>query len=240
MVVLNTKEEIIANKSAIWDNYHRWYYDTEIWRTTTWRGIPCLKSVSDMWNYQEIINDIKPSLVIEFGTNRGGATLFFSDLLKNIGGKRRLLSVDIDLSVCHKEVRAIKDIEFMECSSTDKAVAEKIALLRKDYPGKVFAILDSDHSKQHVLNEMLLLKPLLTAGDYLVVEDSNVGGHPVLPGTPWENNSPFDAREEYFKMYPDDYSYDTAREEKFGFTFSTKGFLTRNKEKKSIFDVFKK
>lgn len=240
MEVLNTKEEITANKNAIWDNYHKWYYVSEIWRTTKWRGVPCLKSVSDMWNYQEIINDIKPSLIIEFGANNGGATLFFHDLLVNMGGKRKLLSVDIDLSVCYKEVRTIKNIEFMECSSTDEAVAEKIKELRVQYPGPVFAILDSDHSKQHVLNEMLLLRPLLNGGDYLIVEDSNVGGHPVLPGAPWENNSPFDAREEYFKMYPDDYSHDSSREEKFGFTFSTKGFLIRNKGKGSIFNLFKK
>ena len=47
---------------------------------------------------------------------------------------------------------------------------------------KTFAILDSDHSMDHVLAETKLVRPLLAAGDYLLVEDSSVNGHPVLPG----------------------------------------------------------
>ncbi|MBL7660627.1 rhamnosyl O-methyltransferase, partial [Escherichia coli] len=71
---------------------------------------------------------------------------------------------------------------FVESSSTDPASAEQIQRLKNEYPGKIFAILDSDHSMNHVLAEMKVLRPLLSAGDYLVVEDSNINGHPVLPG----------------------------------------------------------
>ena len=84
--------------------------------------------------------------------------------------------------------------------------------------------MDSDHSKAHVLEEMKLLRPVLVTGDYLVVEDSNVNGHPVLP---WHGPGPFEAVSEYFEQHPDDYIYDTARESKFGFTFATRGFLIR-------------
>lgn len=50
--------------------------------------------------------------------------------------------------------------------------------LQNEFPGKIFAILDSDHSMDHMLNEMKLLRPLLSAGDYLLVEDSMLNGTP--------------------------------------------------------------
>ena len=109
-------------------------------------------------------------------------------------------------------------------SSSSPEVGERIAALRHQYKGPVFAILDSDHSKAHVLAEMNMLRPVLVAGDYMVVEDSNVNGHPVLP---WHGPGPFEAVTEYFRQYPEDYTYDTAREAKFGFTFATRGFLIR-------------
>jgi cephalosporin hydroxylase len=70
----------------------------------------------------------------------------------------------------------------------------------------------------------MLLRPLLRTGDYLVVEDGCVNGHPVHPG--W-GEGPFEAIEAYFQVHPDDYVHDVLRERKFGFTFAPNGFLRR-------------
>src|SRR5262249_55907692 len=110
-------------------------------------------------------------------------------------------------------------------SSAAPEIAELIGRLKSEYPGKIFAILDSDHSKNHVLAEMKLLRPLLSSGDYLLVEDSTVNGHPVLPG--W-GPGPYEAIEEYEAEFPSDYRHDDERENKFGFTFAPNGFLIRN------------
>ena len=76
-----------------------------------------------------------------------------------------------------------------------------------------------------MLAEMKLLRPLLSAGDYLLVEDSTVNGHPVLPG--W-GPGPYEAIEAYEREFPNDYTHDVDRENKFGFTFAPNGFLIRN------------
>ena len=207
------------------EEYHKWYYNTFVWKKTTWMGIPCWKSVSDMWNYQEILFDLKPSLVIEFGTNRGGSALFFANILRQLGRPFKVLSVDVNHGPLESKARGDSDILFIESSSTAPAIADHIQRLKSEFPGKIFAILDSDHSMNHVLGEMKLLRPLLSSGDYLIVEDSTVNGHPVLLG--W-GPGPYEAIEAYELEYPNDYRHDSARENKFGFTFAPNGFLIRN------------
>jgi cephalosporin hydroxylase len=204
--------------------YHLWYYANHVWDTTTWVGVKTLKSPSDMWNYQEILFSLKPSLVIEFGTRFGGSALFFASVMRQLGSRFRVISVDIDAETISAPTRSDPDVELITSSSVDPKVAQRIVCLRREYPEAAFAILDSDHSKAHVLAEMELLRPLLVSGDYLVVEDSNVNGHPVYAS---HGPGPFEAMQEYFREHPDDYRRDELREAKFGFTFATKGFLIR-------------
>lgn len=204
--------------------YHLWYYNNFIWDKTSWMGVPTLKSPSDMWNYQEILNLLKPALVIESGSCRGGSALFFASVMRQIGRPFAIVSVDIDRDAIDARALADPAIEFLTMSSTDTRVQERLIAVRQRYPGPAFAILDSDHSKQHVLAEMISLRGVLVAGDYLVVEDSNINGHPVFPA---HGPGPYEAIVEYFRMFPDDYAHDRERERKFGFTFAPNGFLRR-------------
>lgn len=204
--------------------YHRWYYETMVWDRTTWLGVKALKSPADMWNYQEILSERRPSLVVELGTRFGGGTLFFASVIRGLGHRARVLTVDIDEATVDPRVKEDPLVELLVASSTSDVVARRIAELRAEYPGPVFAILDSDHRMAHVLAELRLLSPLLVPGDYLVVEDSNINGHPVLPG--W-GPGPYEALEAYLAEHPRDYVRDAAREAKFGFTFATRGFLVR-------------
>lgn len=207
------------------EKYHVWYYTTKVWQSTTWMGVTTYKSPADMWNYQEILCSLKPSLVIEFGTAFGGSALFFATIMRQIGARFKLFSVDVNVERVDGKAKRDPDIELLTLSSTDERVAHRITELRREFPGPVFAILDSDHRKDHVMGELNLLRPLLVSGDYLVVEDSNINGHPVIPG--W-GPGPYEAIEDYFHLFPDDYRHDQERENKFGFTFAPNGFLVRN------------
>lgn len=206
------------------EKYHTWYYHSKVWEKTQWMGVTTYKSPADMWNYQEILYSLQPAIVIEFGTAFGGSALFFADVMRGIGKPFRVLSVDINLERVSPKTKSDVDIELLTMSSTDRRVDYRIQKLRGEFPGPAFAILDSDHSKSHVLAEMKLLRPRLHSGDYLIVEDSNINGHPVNPG--W-GAGPFEAIEEYFRLHPDDYLHDREREQKFGFTFAPNGFLIR-------------
>jgi cephalosporin hydroxylase len=204
--------------------YEIWHYNSHLWADMTWMGVTTLKSASDMWNYQEILFALKPSLVVEFGTRFGGSALYFAQVMRQIGQRFKLLTVDIDADTVSTQTRHDPDVEVMTSSSTDPKVAERIAALRREYPGPVFAILDSDHTEAHVLGEMKLLRPVLVKGDYMIVEDSNVNGHPVYPS---HGPGPYEAIDAYFREFSDDYSRDVKREKKFGFTWAPNGFLVR-------------
>lgn len=172
-----------------------------------------------MWNYQEILFSLRPALAIEFGTRFGGSALFFAAVMRQLGSRFRILSVDIDAATISEKTRQDPNVELLISSSVDPKVAQRVTALRKEYPGPVFAILDSDHSQAHVLGEMKLLRPVLTQGDYVVVEDSNVNGHPVYV---FHGPGPFEAMEEYFREFPDDLCsrYGTGSEIRFYLRYS--------------------
>lgn len=204
--------------------YHLWYYNTGVWQQTTWMGVQTYKSPMDMWNYQEILVSLRPSVIIEFGTWHGGSALFFSSVMQQIGRPYVVVSVDITASRISEKTKSEPNIRLLTMSSASPEVRQSVRTLRQKFPGPAFAILDSDHSKQHVLAEMVNLRDILFAGDYLVVEDSNINGHPVAKSF---GPGPYEAIQEYFRMFPEDFEHDFARERKFGFSFAPNGFLRK-------------
>jgi cephalosporin hydroxylase len=204
--------------------YHLWYYNQEVWKSTTFLGVPCRKSVSDLWNYQEILAQLQPFLVVEFGTLFGGSTLYLAEILKLVFPEGRVLTVDVSHAKVHPKVRSHPAIELLEADVLDPVVAERICALRNQNRGSIFWIVDDDHKSGHVYRELLMLRKLTLPGDYVIIEDGNVNGHPVLPA--W-GPGPYEALSQYLDEFPEDYVRDSVRAGKFGFTFAPDGFLIR-------------
>lgn len=208
-------------------DFHRWYYNSGIPPTTTFMGVPVHKAVTDLWNYQEIVWSLQPTLIVEYGTLYGGSAYYLGCLASQMGLLGPVLSVDIDHSKVHAYARNHSRVTLLESDSTSPLVAEKIARLRMDKhfgTGPMFMILDSDHSKKHVLAELESIRNITRKGDVVIVEDSNLNGHPVQPG--W-GPGPMEAVLEYESLHPDDYRHLSEREEKYGLTFAPHGYLER-------------
>jgi len=154
--------------------FHYFYY-RESTRNAHWMGVPLLKLPLDLWRYQDVIWETKPDLIVETGTNRGGSALYMAQLCDIIGRGR---VVTVDITHPPEGLPSHARITYILGSSTDvQIVAEITAHVR---PGeKVMVILDSDHARDHVARELELYAPLVSRGCYLVVEDTNVHGHPV-------------------------------------------------------------
>ena len=202
--------------------YFRWFYDQGVWKRMHYRGVRILKFPSDLWNYQELISERRIEWVIETGTRHGGSALYFADLLQLNGARGRVISIDIDKSA--NQVGSHPRIEFLIGDSGAPELAARVAASLPAERASLFMILGADHSKAHVLRELAAWLPVLRRGDYLVVEDGCVNGHPLRPDF---GPGPFEAIEEFCAAHPAAFERDTAREGKFGFTFAPRGYLIK-------------
>jgi cephalosporin hydroxylase len=203
--------------------YLKWYHETNVWKDLRYRGVRTLKLPSDMWNYQEILFGHDVGWVVETGSRHGGSAAFFADLLRNMGRPGRVFSIDYQPELDPSVVDDPK-ITFIQGDSADPAIVEQvISSLPADRP-PLFLILDSDHAAHHVRRELDVWVPRLKTGDYLVVEDTVVNGHPVRPN---HGPGPLEAIRGYLADHPGLLVADAAREAKFGATFALEGFYLR-------------
>lgn len=160
------------------DLFHKLYYDAHerTWTNTRWLGHTVLKTPLDLWVYQEILHELRPALIVETGTWSGGSALYMANICDLLGAGR-VVSIDTSPPPDFDHPR----IAWVTGSSTEPAIAGMVTNLAARVEGHVLVLLDSDHTCDHVLAEMRLYAPLVTPGSYLIVEDTNINGHPVLP-----------------------------------------------------------
>jgi cephalosporin hydroxylase len=203
--------------------YLRHYYELGVWKRQHYRGVRILKAPTDLWNYQEIFFEHDIDWVIETGTRHGGSALFFADLLQLRGAQGNVITVD----VTHDDLQVQKHprIDLVLADSGSEEVAMRLEDMLPDERGPLFMILDSDHRKEHVLRELENLTPMLRKGDYLVVEDTCVNGHPVRTSF---GPGPMEALEVFLASVPGQFATDEARARKFGFSCAPNGYLVRS------------
>jgi cephalosporin hydroxylase len=199
--------------------FHRIYYaaSRRTWGNTYWRGVRVLKCPLDLWVYQEILHEVRPDLIVESGTKHGGSAYYLASIC-DLLGHGEVVTIDITALPDRPEHPRIT---YLTGSSTDAAVVAKVDE-RIAGGSTVIIILDSDHSRDHVLAELDAWHARVSIGSYLIVEDTNINGHPVSkrsgPG-PWE------AVSEWLPAHPG-FRRDASRE-KFFLTFNPRGFLKR-------------
>lgn len=181
-----------------------------------------MKSVADMWTYQELIHDLDVQWIIETGTRHGGSALYFADLLALRGARGKVISIDVDAE--SNWVNEHAHIEFLYGDSAAPDMVSVVTGMMSDPRGRIFVILDSDHSRDHVLRELRAYVPILRAGDYLVVEDTCINGHPVRPEF---GPGPWEAVEQFLAENPGVLRHDAKRESKFGHTAAPRGFFVK-------------
>jgi cephalosporin hydroxylase len=209
-----------ADEARIVEDFHRLYYEgaaESTWQNTFYMGHRILKCPLDLWQYQEILHATRPDLIIETGTCFGGSALYLAHLC-DLLGTGRVITIDIDA----RDGRpAHPRVEYWTASSVapDTVERARAAAVRAS---RTMVILDSDHSERHVSAELAAFADLVTPGCYLIVEDTNVYGHPVAlehgPG-PMEALDAFLATRQDFVI--------DERWQKFLMTFNPRGLLRR-------------
>jgi cephalosporin hydroxylase len=197
--------------------FHRAWYDSGVWHLTKWRGRPIQKCPMDLFVYQEILSEKRPEFIIETGSYWGGSACFLRDMLLLLEIEAKVVTIDINPP---EQSAQVSGVEYVKSSSSDPELATRLA--HESQGRKTMVILDSDHTCAHVSRELELYAPLVSPGQYLIVEDTNINGHPVLldfgPG-------PMEATDEFLTRHSE-FERDLSRE-KHMLTQNPGGYLRR-------------
>ena len=214
-------QKIPVLKQMAIDLFENIYYDSArtTWDDMSWLGVPCQKYPTDLWIYQEIISSLKPDVIIETGTLYGGSALYLASLLDLIG-HGRVISIDIQI---RQDRPRHPRVTYITGSSVSPEVIRQLEPLLEGSASRM-VILDSDHRKPHVDEELRIYSRYVTRDQYLIVEDSAINGHPISaqfgPG-PFESLA-------LFLRDRQDFTVDKTKE-KFFLTANHNGYLLRVK-----------
>lgn len=169
-------------------------WDAKYVYSFAWMGRPIIQLPEDMIRLQEVIWDLKPDVLIETGVAHGGSLIFYASLFEAMG-KGRVIGIDIEIRQHNRaaiEAHPMnRRIALLEGSSTAPDIVEQVRALVK--PGEtVLVVLDSNHSKGHVLDELRAYGAMINVGSYIVATDGimeQVKGAPRT-GDDWDWNNP--------------------------------------------------
>jgi cephalosporin hydroxylase len=206
--------------------YLQWFYGTHVWKDLYYRGVRTLKLPLDMWNYQEIIFERNIHWIVETGTRHGGSALYFADLLASGNREGGVVSIDVTHDALNPAVAGHPRLRLLLGDSAAESIKQQVmAIVPSERAGGLLLILDSDHAASHVLRELETWVPVLRRGDYVIVEDTIVNGHPVRPEF---GPGPMEAVVAFVARNPGRLRADDAREAKFGCSFAAKGYFVVN------------
>jgi cephalosporin hydroxylase len=220
---------------------HKWAYNFN------WLGRPAIQFPNDAWAVQELIWKIKPDLIIETGIAHGGSLIYSASMLALLDlcelneenelydkskSKRKVLGVDIDIRnhnrIAIENHPLSKLVQMIEGSSVDQKVIKSVKEISKNY-SKVMVLLDSNHTYEHVFQELMAYAPLVTLNSYCVVFDTIVEDMPVhlFQNRPWgPGNSPKTAVQEFLKVNSE-FEIDENIHDKLQITVAPGGYLKR-------------
>ena len=179
---------------------------TDNFATTSWAGVPIWQNVLDLWTIQETITEVRPALLIETGTNRGGAALFYAHLMDALG-HGHVVTIDI------AELNELDHprITFLHGSSTAPEVVERVRELAAAADGPVMVILDGDHGHDHVTKELEVYSQLVTPGSLLLSQDGIIDKLEMFRDS---RPGPLRANEAFLARHPE-FEHDRERNERF-------------------------
>lgn len=215
--------------AVVADLFTRSGWQNKLSYEVTWLGIPIIQVPEDILMVQELIWKLRPDVIVESGVAHGGALVLYASILELLG-RGRVIGVDIEIRKYNRLAieshPMARRITLIEGSSTDAGTVE--AVRRLIAPGqRTMVMLDSNHTKAHVRQELERYAPMVTPGSYLIVFDEVM---PMVADAPngkpdWDTDNPLEAVRDFLAEHPEfeiDRSY-----ERLVTTYCRSGFLRR-------------
>jgi cephalosporin hydroxylase len=174
------------------DAWLRIGWDQKYVYSFTWLGRPVIQLPEDLLRVQEVIAAVGPEVIVETGVAHGGALVFYATLCKALG-RGRVVGVDIEIRPHNRAAIEAHPlfplIELIEGDSTSPEIVERVE--QAVAGDRAIVLLDSNHTKEHVLAELRAYAGLVAPGSYLVAMDTimeRLGGAPrTQPDWTWNN-----------------------------------------------------
>lgn len=173
---------------AGWDAKHVYSF--------SWMGRPMIQLPEDMLRLQEVIYRVKPTVIIETGVAHGGSLIFHASLFKAMGVAGRVIGVDIEIRPHNRAaIEAHELFPFITLIEGSSVAPETVAAVKNHLrpDDRVLVILDSNHTKAHVLAELDLYGVMVSPDSYIVacdgVMEQVVGGPRTEADWSWNNPS---------------------------------------------------
>jgi cephalosporin hydroxylase/nucleoside-diphosphate-sugar epimerase len=200
----------------------------------SWMGRPIIQYPQDMIAMQELIWNIRPDLIIETGIAHGGSLIYYASILELIGNGE-VLGIDIDIREHNKNAiethQMFKRIKMIEGSSVDASIVEKVKEAAENKK-TIIVCLDSNHTHEHVLDELNFYAPLVSVNSYIIVFDTIVENLPdgyFSQERPWGiGNNPMTAVDSFLKKN-DNFIVDRSIDNKLLLSVAPGGYLKRIK-----------
>jgi len=175
--------DLNAHECVTVDDWFLWllYCQSDV----RWGGVQILKTQLDLYRYFRVLGQLRPKVVIETGVQHGGSSLFFMQSMHLLysqdptGGPGYYVGVDLHCPLDGRVLDYQAPRTFIRGDCLAPEVVAKVVEVVGDL-GPRLVVLDSVHSKVHVDEELKLYAPLCRVGDWLVVEDTDHNGRPVL------------------------------------------------------------
>jgi cephalosporin hydroxylase len=176
------------------DAWLRLGWDQKYVYSFTWLGRPVIQLPEDLLRLQEVIASVRPDVIVETGIAHGGALVFYASLCRALD-RGRVIGVDVEIRPHNREAIEAHPlfplIELVEGDSAAPETVEQVSAL-VERGETVLVLLDSSHSKDHVLAELRAYGELVTPGSYVVVMDGIMERLAGAPRTEpdWDWNNP--------------------------------------------------
>lgn len=222
-----------------------------------WFGRPIIQIPQDIYAIQEMIWQTRPDLVIECGVAHGGSIVLAASLMAQLDmldalehsldaeeytvrKKRHVIGIDVEIRPHNRSAMDVHQLKkywtLIENSSTDRKVVELVRNSTKSY-NRIMVMLDSNHTHEHVLQELKAYAPLVSKDCYLVVWDSGIedlseeANKSVEKLRPWgKGNNPKTAMLEYLESLDEkniSFEINRALRAKIGISAASDAFLLR-------------
>ncbi len=162
----NRKVQKLANLLMIESDKENWAYQH------TWMNEPMLQTPEDIIKFQEIIFKYKPKILLEVGIAWGGLLLFL-DTIREKAKIKKIIGIDIFIPNTLKNrlnKKLSRDVNIFHSSSIDHKLIPKLKKLIKK--NKCLVHLDSNHTEEHVLKELIFYDKILKKNDLIIVGDT--------------------------------------------------------------------